>query len=157
MKANLLKRLSVLAMVAIMLLTSAVPAFAAEVVSESTVSSIDSETLPEVAESSSETRNTSGNVTLALWDGSGSFYVTLDSYVGFTKTFHIETACKYDDGLIIVVLERVSDGKVVSNDWYADPNGHVSWDFFLPTSGVYKVTVSANATSGPTYVEGYWT
>ena len=100
--------------------------------------------------------NTTGTMTVGAWASTSSCTITLDPYIGFTKKFHLVTQCSSNDGILIVLLTRKKDGKIMSNDWYANPNGNLTWSFTLPSSGEYEVKVTSNATSAPVYVTAYW-
>lgn len=155
MKNALTKRCMTFLLAIIMVMGLAVPAFAAEVKPADEVA-YQAENVAEENESGIMPLNTTGKMVIPAGTNSEFVSITLDPYIGFTKKFRIVTSCSNNDGILTAHLVRKSDGKVMSNDWYVDPNGNAVWSFTLPSSGEYRLTVSSIVTTADVYVTCYW-
>ena len=97
-------------------------------------------------------RSTSGIVPP---NGTATFYLNLDSYVGLSKTFLINATSSSTTGVLFVTLTSPR-GTIVSNDWIMSVNEVAQWKVTLPSSGTWTVQITSNATSAPVNVFLNW-
>lgn len=106
----------------------------------------------EATETFAESRSTTGIIPS---NGKQTFYLQLNSYVGLTKTFLANATSNSVTGVLFIRLTSPR-GTVVSNDWIMSVNEVAQWKVNLPSSGQWKVEVTANATTAPVNVFLDW-
>ncbi len=106
----------------------------------------------EATETFAESRSTTNIIPS---NGKQTFYLQLNSYVGLTKTFLANATSNSVTGVLFIRLTSPR-GTVVSNDWIMSVNEVAQWKVNLPSSGQWKVEVTANATTAPVNVFLDW-
>lgn len=154
MKKKFLKRLFTLCMACVFMIGMSIPAFAAtlpdegeDIVAEYTINASSTEIA--VLNNSSTVSGTAPS------NGVGYAYPHLDSYIGFSKVFHIVTSSSGTSGAVLLYLYN-EKGKLVSNDWIMGVNDGWSWKLTLPSSGTYTLKVCAQGTTAPVKFTCQW-
>ena len=97
-------------------------------------------------------RSTSGTVPS---NGSRTFYINLDNYVGVNKTFLVNATSNSSTGVLFIRLISPR-GTEVSQDWIMSVNEVAQWSVFLPSSGQWTVQITSNGTTSSVNVFLNW-
>lgn len=84
-----------------------------------------------------------------------NLYLHLDSYIGLSKNFIVNTVSDSTTGALFLYLYD-SKGKLVSDDWIMGLNHLYKWSVFLPSSGDYRLEVIAGLTNAPVQIRARW-
>lgn len=163
MKTKLFRSVAVLLMATVMVLGTSTQSMAATTNDVAPTQS--SENLVEVATITLDGNNGNNGImplnntvggTISA-NGSGTFYPTLDSYVGITKKFCAVSRSNSTSGALSLQLYSPS-GKLVSSGWMmgVNENNTVSWNVTLPSSGTWTLKVYAQGTNAPVTFYGWW-
>ena len=158
MASKIVKRLSCLVLAMVMMVTTAIPAFAQDYVEASnrvTTTYLDEKVQGKISpraigEPDSGTVAALQNMTL---------HPTLNSYIGFQRKFTVATVPMTDGSEIVsgaVLLRLFDPDGNLKKSWNIEPEGEGTETFTLPKSGTYRLEIY-NGANVPVFVTCTWT
>ena len=89
-------------------------------------------------------------------NGTSTFTVHLDNYIGLSKEFVVNATSNSTTGGILFIHLISPRNNEVSQDWIMGVNEIASWKVPLPSSGDWTVRISSNSTNAPVNVFLNW-
>lgn len=148
MKKTFVNRIAVFLLAMVMMIGTAVPAFAAECETVPVEATVENN---EVMPRATDTFRINAQTIQAV-------KTTLSSYIGFTKTFHCDVRSDGGDhisGTPICLTLMNGNGTIMFEKYYVTVNQNFEMTFTLPKSGTYTLIVD-NGTDYPLDIWVYW-